>query len=545
MGRLALILILAVGIVLRAFRLDWGLPGYVFPDAAIHFIHPAIVAAAGGPLVPPQFVHPTVVFLLLTGAFRVWSLVTGRPIDPVLASPQFWTFTLVGRVVMLILAGLSILLVFTVARRLVGQRAALLASACFALAPLHVLESHRIGPDIPMILLALLAMQLALAAAARRRTATLLGAFACAGLAAATKYTGVFTAAVPAWAAAGWPLGRRGRWALVVTGGVAVVAGFALGCAPCFFALDRFERGLRLIGTYGYLVGMPGVDLTGAWPQQRWVYPLVVAFPYMLGWPVYVAALAGLALLWRRDRRAAGFVLAAIGPYFLFMGGAISAVPRYYLLLAPGFAIAAGACLDALWGAGRGGVAAVGAILAYTAALSASQVARLGLGPQRDVGRVVAALASDAAREGRQLVVAYPNRFALPYDAVRPELLHARVRIVEFPAPYGHLAAEVLAPLGDAGSSPAAEEPLAADVVVLPSWVENAVRRARPDGQTATFFHRLGTGELGYRSAGEFRQPFLTERLYTWGDPMLDTHWETAIAGYKVFVRSPTTGEAR
>ena len=39
------------------------------------------------------------------------------------------------------------------------------------------------------------------------------------------------------------------------------------------------------------------------------------------------------------------------------------------------------------------------------------------------------------------------------------------------------------------------------------------------------------------RAAGDFQTYFLTEALYTWGDPRLNTHWETGIAGYKVFER--------
>jgi hypothetical protein len=76
------------------------------------------------------------------------------------------------------------------------------------------------------------------------------------------------------------------------------------------------------------------------------------------------------------------------------------------------------------------------------------------------------------------------------------------------------------------------------DVIVIPSWIENAVMRARPHGQTGRFFGQLADGTLGFQLSGSFRTAYLTQHLYTWGDPMLDTHWETAIAGYKVFVRS-------
>ena len=75
-------------------------------------------------------------------------------------------------------------------------------------------------------------------------------------------------------------------------------------------------------------------------------------------------------------------------------------------------------------------------------------------------------------------------------------------------------------------------------VVILPSWIEHGVMRERPDGATAHFYRHLADGSIGFRLGGEFRTRFWTQALYTWGDPMLDTHWETAIAGYKVFVRT-------
>src|SRR5438874_2625651 len=68
------------------------------------------------------------------------------------------------------------------ARRLIGSRGALLAAAVFALAPLQVLEAHRIQPDAPMLFLMLIAAELALAAHARGRRALLLGAYFVAGL---------------------------------------------------------------------------------------------------------------------------------------------------------------------------------------------------------------------------------------------------------------------------------------------------------------------------------------------------------------------------
>jgi hypothetical protein len=78
------------------------------------------------------------------------------------------------------------------------------------------------------------------------------------------------------------------------------------------------------------------------------------------------------------------------------------------------------------------------------------------------------------------------------------------------------------------------------DAVVVPSWIENAVNRMQTPGASHAFLRALGDGSLGFREAGDFRTRYPTECLYTWGDPMLDTHWETAIAGYRVYVRDRT-----
>jgi hypothetical protein len=526
----ALLLVVATGLGLRVFRLGWGLPDYSFPDAVIHFIRPAAQAAAGGGG-PEPFVHPSGVRVLLTAAFRLWSTATGEPIRLGRGQtlPQLGELTLVGRTLMVVCAAASIVVLYAAARRLVGARAALLAAVCFALAPLHVLESHRVGPDVPMILLQLVAFALAL----RGGTWDVLGGFAAAGLAAATKYTGVFAAAVPAWVV-------RARVGLLLVGGLVTGLGFALGCIPCLTQFESFVRSLRLIGSLGYVVGMPGVDLTGDWPQLRWIYPLLVALPFALGWAVHLAALGGLAVLAVRQRPAAGVLLAAIVPYFLFMGGAVSAVPRYYMLLIPPLTIAAGAGLDRLIGwRPRVGIVVSVLVLGYTALLSASHVARLGLGPQREVAALVARRAADAAAEGRKLVVAYPNGVALLYDALGPLLRRPQVEVVPFPEPYGHPGEEgEFHPPEDLSDAAAWFAERGVEIVIVPSWVASAIRRTRPGGAAERFLDRLEADGFGMRLAARFRTAYLTERLYTWGDPMLDTHWETGIAGYDVFVRA-------
>jgi hypothetical protein len=522
--------IVATGTALRAYRLGWGLPGYNFPDDVMHFLRPAVRAAAGGSWLPDGFVHPPVFVAILAVVFKLWWLVTGAaiPAARLVETEQLETLTLLGRALNVGFGALSIVMVHAVARRLMGQGAALLAAAGFALAPLHVLESHRLAPDVPAVLLSLVAAWLAILAEERRSRMHLLGSAMAAGLATATRYTGVLAIGAPLWA-----LARRG-WAvgLALLVGVAAAAGFLVGCLPCLCRLERFLRDLGLIATLGYAVDAPGVTLAGAWTQNRWVYPLLVGLPYMMGWPLYLLSLAGLVILFCSNRRAAGLVLALVVPCFVLIGGSRAAVPRYYLQMGPFLAIAAAAAVTTLARRQRGLATALGiAAYGYTALLSASQVARLDLGPQRAVGTLVEELATSP--RGAPLVIAYPSRIWLHYDAVARFIRRPDTRLVEFPQQYTN-------PFLDEAAAPPTREWLdgaGVQVVVLPSWVENGVERAKPHGLAGSFYDALADGRLGFRLAADLRSHYLTEWLYTWGDPMLDTHWETAIAGYRVFVR--------
>src|SRR6185503_19003869 len=113
----------------------------------------------------------------------------------------------------------------------------------------------------------------------------------------------------------------------------------------------------------------------------------------------------------------------------------------------------------------------------------------------------------------------YPSRIWLHYDAVARFIRRPDTRLVEFPPPYAN-------PFLDEGAAPPAREWLeGVQVVVLPSWVENGVQRAKPQGLAGSFYDALADGRLGFRLAADLRSHYLTEWLYTWGDPMLNTHW--------------------
>jgi hypothetical protein len=110
---LLLLAIVACGTALRGYRLDWALPGYNFPDDVMHFLRPAVRAAAGGSWLPDGFVHPPVLVAMLAAVFKVWLAVTGEVIHaPALVTTgQLEGLTLVVRCFDVYVAAISIALV--------------------------------------------------------------------------------------------------------------------------------------------------------------------------------------------------------------------------------------------------------------------------------------------------------------------------------------------------------------------------------------------------------------------------------------------------
>jgi hypothetical protein len=545
--RVALGLLLAAALGVRLYRSSWGLPEYVFPDGVIHFVRPAARLAAGVDLVPQQFLHPPVLVYALGAVYLTWSHLGGRPIDvtPRAFPSQLPALVRVGRAFSAIVATACVAVLYLLGRRLVGTAVGLLAAALFAFSPVHVLEGHRVNPDGLMILLGLVATLWAVVAADTGRRGLSLAAFAAAGFAGGTKYTGLSAVTVPAWLALRAAHGRRGgRVATLALGLVATGAAFAFSMAPGLFNWPAIRFGFHWQWHYNVGITQPGLDLAGqGWTYTRYVYPLVVALPYTMGWPLYVAGLAGLAVVTRHPGRLRQVLGAAIVPFALVQGAASVVVARYYLPLVPYLALAAAVLLARIWQARRAaGAAATAAVLGYTILLAASQCARLGLGPQRAVGALLAERARAAVGAGRPFVVAYPDPIAFFYDAVRPGIVSLpQVKVIYVPEAYRNLRAEPDEALTDderLSSDRRWVSETEVDAVVLPSWVENAVLRERPAGYAGRFYRRLADGRLGFRLAADFRSHYCTERLYVWADPMLDTHWETGIAGYKVFLRA-------
>ncbi len=563
-----LLAILAIALLLRVFRVTWGLPDFIPPDGLNYYIRPAARLVALGELVPPSFVHSPLFVYTIGLVDFAYTALTGesidlspRPLRPGLGGilppndvgllgslefpPQLTNLILAARAFCVVVATLSVGVLYLLTRRLAGDRAALLASAAFALSPLHVLESHRVNADGLMILLALSTAHLSVLSLQRRDRRGIVAAFALAGVTAAIRYNGLAIVTLPTWVVLRWPgAAAAQRLRLLIAGGAAVSVVLVIGLLPALFDWERFKSVVVALFSAGF-VASGNFDLSGdGWVYNRYVYQLVATLPYSLGWAVYISSLLGLALLARFNRPVFGIVLAAIVPFFLVQGASLTVEHRYYQLMLPFLALTAGVALDEAAARWRSGRWVVCAVLVYTAALTGSHCLRLGLAPQRAIAELVHLRASDADADGA-LAIAYPGPVDLLFDPLRTQIRRGVASVHHIP----HLAGDSL----EAMPEPMSEEELTQrlrewlaskriELIVLPDWQEDiAARSSGRPVNARKVYALLANGALGYRQVAEHRTGFLTEALYTWPDPLLETHRALGILGYKLFVRTETT----
>lgn len=326
-------------------------------------------------------------------------------------SLSFWP-----RVMMIPLTCALGALIFVYARRLFGERAALLAVALYAFEPTVLGHGRIVHTDLPAALVFLLAFfmldRYAREPVARR--AAWLGLAA--GVALVTKFSMVVLAPVLAVGAAlmlwraprlGMTRGRVAAHALLVAGLVLLVVNAAyyfqsppldeadagwmrLKSAPVFDTLTTAVGALsKIVPTY-FLFGVYNVwlhnseghaaSLLGAHSAEGWWYYFPVAFALKTSLPFLLVSVA--ALVWslhgffaRRDRRFA-LVLVPLGVYLtVSLTSHINIGVRHFLPAYPFLFVASGALLDRLLNVTRARRVAL-VVVAVTLGWAAVEAAR-------------------------------------------------------------------------------------------------------------------------------------------------------------------------
>lgn len=361
-------LVLAVGLGLRLWAIDWGRPRLdLNPDELL------ILDVVRG----MSLDDPDPDFYSYSGLTFHLDFYAGALLQALGAEIDDFDRLLIQRYWSVLWGTLAILVVWAAARELWGTPSAgALAAAALAITPLHVWDSHFGTTDVGLTLWVTLAIWLALRA--RRRPSA--GRFALAGLAVglavAVKFNGLLAAAAVASAAVAARLGGPDgggpdgaepglqSWMQVVTRGL-VAGGTALAAFAAAspysllnlrdtLAAFAYESGHVSEGHFGFDV------LAAGWQYRRGVYQLVAALPFGFGFALYAVVLGGLVALvvgaMRGDARRRGraaVVLAFPAVYFAVFASYPFTPIRYYLPLYPVLLVVAAGLLDRWW-AGEG-----------------------------------------------------------------------------------------------------------------------------------------------------------------------------------------------
>jgi 4-amino-4-deoxy-L-arabinose transferase-like glycosyltransferase len=492
---------------LRAWNLDYGLPVITHPDEA-SIVLPALRMADPDRFDPdPRFYRYPALPIYATAAvfYTQGALAEGGSFGaPRLPSPP--AAVLAARRVTLLFGVATVVAVYALGTLFRSREVGLLAAGAFALAPYPVLDGHYANVDVPMTFWTTLAAVFALRHLQRRRLRDLAWAAACVGVGGACKYTGLLMLPMLP-VAAGLALGTlRERRALLGRSalGLAIAGAAFLVCAP-YTAIRAGEVLHALVFEAAHVgQGHFGWDLNvGGFPYWRGLYPLVVSLPFVLGAPLYLAALAGVAALRRRDARRLWLLGAGYGPVAVAVFGAAVVFPRYLLPLLPVATLTAALGGVAMLRARRRGARLLGAVgvagvAAYTAAFAWSLLQ--GLIPQN------ATLASGWISRN----VPPGSRVSVAATAWTFQIPERRYRLEHF----------------DLGEAMRGGEP--PEWLVVSSWVSRAWERGSlRDGPEHAYLAALGSPASGYAQVASFTTHYLNESMYGWLDPYLCNQFES------------------
>jgi hypothetical protein len=234
------------------------------------------------------------------------------------------------------LGALAIPLVYWLGAGALGRRQGLLAACFVSVCYLHVRDSHFGTTDVMLALMCTAAL-LAIHRAADGSLRKILGAAIAVGLAISTKYNAAALALPLGMACFAGSAGRGAAQAfrhiaaraLVCT--VAVPLGFLLATPYVLWRWSDFVRDVTILFTDKTVAG----PHLGIYAGRGWQH-LFFSLEQGLGWPLFLAAMAGLIILLLQRRRSAFPIIAFAIAYWAQMASSLVVFVRYALpLVAP------------------------------------------------------------------------------------------------------------------------------------------------------------------------------------------------------------------
>lgn len=353
-----------LALVLRLIGISWGLPSrehwYSYhPDEAQMLAAIASIDFFQGELNPHFFNYPSLyiylsafVHLLASGIGIVRDAPSNDPVQMALFAREL---LLSARVVTALLGAATAPLVYLIVRQIGGYKIGILAGLMMAALPGHVQHSHFATVDVAATFFVTLSLWLSVRAlqesAERRwRIKQLLWSGFIAGLAAATKYNAGLVLCAPLIA---WLFLRRSE-ELTFSGFLKVIGlcllGFLIGCPFAILDFPTFWGDGKNVGVAYELFVHPRQGHGDVFQEtgNGWIYHLTFNAPFLLTWPLLIAAVVGIirTRIIRRPETCMLFAWCAL--YFFALGFSQVRFLRYLLPLAPTVCVFAACGLLAL-----------------------------------------------------------------------------------------------------------------------------------------------------------------------------------------------------
>ena len=332
-----------VGLVIRFWKMDHGLPHFFYSDEGI-FIYQALNMGGQG-LRSHYFLHPTLylyLLLFLDGIFILAGMARGvfsRPSDAwklYLTDPT--VFYLIGRYTSAVLGILTIPLIYLIGKKAFNEKVGLLGSVFLTFSLLHVQWSQLGYSDVPLTFFITLAFFFSLSALREGGLRYFVISGFVSGLAASTKYQGLIAFLWGPLASLLVAL-KKGENPVRDLGGkrnlsflVFFVLGFTLGTPFWFLEFGQFISHLSWLWTNLKTSGAGQLGYEGNW---NWIYYLTKTFPYGLGVPVEISGILGLILLAIRFKKESLFFISFPTIYFFLIGLSRIRVSKYLLPVFP------------------------------------------------------------------------------------------------------------------------------------------------------------------------------------------------------------------
>ncbi|WP_210648758.1 glycosyltransferase family 39 protein [Nocardioides sp. SYSU D00065] len=359
-----LAVVVVVSLAVRVVALRHGLPHAYNADEDLHFV-PHAARAADGDWYTGYFENPSGLTYLLALVFR--AVLPGGDATRLLVEDPTLVFT-VARATVVLLGTATVVVVALAGRQAFDRAAGVWAAAFLGLAFLPVFYSHHALNDVPTLLPLAAGLLACLRLHERGGTGTAALAGAAVGLAAGVKYHAAPMTVVIALALGLRVLERRQRPATALRD-LAVAAGASVAGLVVLNPFMLLEPGTF----WSQFSGQSAQAATAKLGQtgSGWVgYPGTLLWGF--GVVPLLLAVAGLVLVWRRDRGRALLLVAF--PVLLYLAMAsherwfarwlLPAYPALAVLAGQGAARAAQALRERLPGAGPFAAAALVAVVA-------------------------------------------------------------------------------------------------------------------------------------------------------------------------------------